>query len=409
MQSIYKELLNSASRSRPSAASERARGSTGLVIVICKENKEQKGKRKHHEGAPHPNDHGGFAQWFGSYSLINTLFVWFPASWAPCVAERLFEQSTSPSHHSQEEYGQPAVGLPRTDSRRQDWYQSTHEPARSSGDVQESESNVVTYKIRKGTLPGVDIMPMLNVSSRVTWLELDDKDLVNSYDVLREGILCDVFSQKCSAAWQGAQGQKLTISIMLPGRQQAEDWLDNMLSQCHLWPTLASKGTSTEEISERILRKERRRLRAKHLWMQVSITWDVLRNRMYTLKPTGKTWQELQEMLFDRATKSSLKNHYEQQGYHGPDQHAVVENWKQCRYYMWCRMDQRVPLVPDIKCFISVSRDKEEDARSEISEYMAYCAKRWQTKEGRYQIKRPRIPPDVRDPGYQKDVFMSDH
>ena len=51
---LYRELLNSASRSRPSPASERARGSTGLVKIICKENKEQRGKRKYHDGTPHP-------------------------------------------------------------------------------------------------------------------------------------------------------------------------------------------------------------------------------------------------------------------------------------------------------------------------------------------------------------------
>ena len=82
---LYRELLNSARRNRPSAASERARGCTGLVKLICKENKEQRGKRKFHEGEPHPNDRGGFTQWFGSCSLINTLYVWFPASWAPMV------------------------------------------------------------------------------------------------------------------------------------------------------------------------------------------------------------------------------------------------------------------------------------------------------------------------------------
>ena len=50
---LYRELLNSARRNRPSAASERAQGCTGLVI-ICKENKEQRGKRKFHEGVSHP-------------------------------------------------------------------------------------------------------------------------------------------------------------------------------------------------------------------------------------------------------------------------------------------------------------------------------------------------------------------
>ena len=37
---------------------------------------------------------GGFTQWFGSCSLINTLYVWFAGSWAPMVAEQLFERSS---------------------------------------------------------------------------------------------------------------------------------------------------------------------------------------------------------------------------------------------------------------------------------------------------------------------------
>ena len=86
----YRELLNSASRNRPSPASERARGSTGLVKIICKENKEQRGKRKYHDGTPRPKYRGGFTQWFGSCSLI-TLYVWFLASWAPIVAEQFLE------------------------------------------------------------------------------------------------------------------------------------------------------------------------------------------------------------------------------------------------------------------------------------------------------------------------------
>ena len=47
---LYREFLNSARRIRPSPSSERARGCTGLVKIICKENKEQKGKRKYGSG-----------------------------------------------------------------------------------------------------------------------------------------------------------------------------------------------------------------------------------------------------------------------------------------------------------------------------------------------------------------------
>ena len=47
------------------------------------------------------------------------------------------------------------------------------------------------------------------------------------------------------AAWQGAPGQRLTVAIMLPGRQDADDWLNFMLSQKNLWPTFATRGTLT--------------------------------------------------------------------------------------------------------------------------------------------------------------------
>ena len=104
----------------------------------------------------------------------------------------------------------------------------------------DSDSTEVKYKIRQWSLPGATVVPVLNVTSRVFWLELDDKALLDSYGVLQEGILCDVFSQKSSAAWQGARGERLTVSVMLPGRQDADDWLNFMLSQKNLWPTFTT-------------------------------------------------------------------------------------------------------------------------------------------------------------------------
>ena len=141
---LYKELLNSASRNRPSPASERARGSTGLVKIICRENKEQRGKRKYHNGTPHPKDRGGFAQWFGSCSLINTLYVWFPASWAPIVAEQLFEKSSkSEDLCSNIQHGQPARGLSQHPSRGHDWHQPTQELAGPSVPATEADNEVM--------------------------------------------------------------------------------------------------------------------------------------------------------------------------------------------------------------------------------------------------------------------------
>ena len=115
-------------------------------------------------------------------------------------------------------------------------------------------------KFHEWSLPGATVVPVLNVSSRVFssrvfWLEQDDKALLDSFTVLQEDILCDVFSQNCSAAWQGARGERLTVAIMLPGRQDADDWLNFMLSQKNLWPTFTTRGTLTEEVSEQVFRK----------------------------------------------------------------------------------------------------------------------------------------------------------
>ena len=163
--------------------------------------------------------------------------------------------------------------------------------------MEDTDSTEVKYKIRQWSLPGAAIVPVLNVSSRVFWLELDDKALLDSYGVLQEGILCDVFSQKCSAAWQGARGERLTVGVMLPGRQDADDWLNFMLSQKNLWPTFTTRSTLTEEISAQVFSKERRRLQAQHLWMEVKLRWGVLVDRMYVKAPTGKSKEELDALL----------------------------------------------------------------------------------------------------------------
>ena len=108
------------------------------------------------------------------------------------------------------QHGRPASGPPQTYSGAHPWHQHSQGAAGSSEAMEEK------YKVRQWPLAGATIVPVLNVSSRVFWLELDDKALLDSYAVLQESILCDVFSQKCSAAWQGARGERLTVGIMLP-------------------------------------------------------------------------------------------------------------------------------------------------------------------------------------------------
>ena len=46
---------------------------------------------------------------------------------------------------------------------------------------------------------------------------IKDGDITQKLPILLEGILQDVFSQRASSAWQGAQPQKITVSLLLPG------------------------------------------------------------------------------------------------------------------------------------------------------------------------------------------------
>ena len=75
--------------------------------------------------------------------------------------------------------------------------------------------------------------------------------------------------KKCSAAWQGARGERLTVGIMLPGRQDADDWR----TSCHRRRTFGLPLQLGAEISEQVFSKERRRLQAKHLWMVVKLQY----------------------------------------------------------------------------------------------------------------------------------------
>ena len=71
----------------------------------------------------------------------------------------------------------------------------------------EAENKEVMYKIRRWSLPGTAVMPVLNVSSRVTWLELDDKALLDSYAVLQEGILRRLFAKVFSGMATRTRGR----------------------------------------------------------------------------------------------------------------------------------------------------------------------------------------------------------
>ena len=55
-------------------------------------------------------------------------------------------------------------------------------------------------------------------------------------------------------------------------------------------------------------------------------------------------------------------------------------------------------LILDGKTTLRPLSDKEAEAHSDVDAFMEHCAKRWQTREGTYQLKRRRLKPDGKRP-----------
>ena len=62
---------------------------------------------------------------------------------------------------------------------------------------------------------------------------------------------------------------------MLSGRQNADDWLNFMLSK-----------KNAKELSAQVFSKERWRLQVHHLWMVVNLKWGMLVDRMNARQST---------------------------------------------------------------------------------------------------------------------------
>ena len=311
---IYRELLNTASRNRPSKNSEVRRAACGLVKVLCTAQDCSAGKKGSRKGKPLKQ--GGalakFNDWFGSMSLMNTLYVWFPASWGPSVVEAISK-------------------------RNQRWLQQNpihRDPAMfNSLEVQNgTASRDMRYKIQKWNVNSDKVHPILVANARVDWMYLDDSGITQQFEILREGILRDVFSQRASSAWQGMQPQRLTVSLLLPCMNgEADEWLDFMQCQRQFWPTMTTRQASLAPIELGTFRRERRLMQSKHLWDTLSIDWHKLDSKLYNAKPTGHSRELLWNHLF---VQKHRQNPFQEREYQGHDAKNVYNKWYADRRHM---------------------------------------------------------------------------
>ena len=188
-------------------------------------------------------------------------------------------------------------------------------------------------------------------------------------------------------------------NVLLPGSGTADHWLDFLQSLRNFWSSLTTRYASLAPLSDAALRRERRRVQAKHLWDQVSLDWQALDRKLFVVqthwtqvvKPFGGCflWPDIERIHGkSRNTEDTIG---ETCGLPGR-----VHNlpWGSTRL-----ISPPFPLT--FRLSFEALKSKMKVLRSAKDQH----ACRWQTKEGTYRVKRRSLP-DVRDTG--GDVSMGD-
>ena len=135
-------------------------------------------------------------------------------------------------------------------------------------------------------------------------------------------------------------------------------------------------------------------MQAKHLWYNVDIRWVDLKDKLEVLAPTGLTRDDIWRHLF--LTKQR-KNPYEEGCYTGEDLEDVKRKWEAKKeYFLQYKKDGSNPPCIDLAMALQGFDIDNTAAYYAIEDSKASHARRWQTKEGIYRIKRQALP-DVRD------------
>ena len=144
----------------------------------------------------------------------------------------------------------------------------------------------------------------------------------------------------------------------------------------------------------------KKKKQAKHLWYNVDIRWSDLKDKLEVLAPTGLTREDIWRHLF--LTKQR-KNPYEEGCYTGEDVEDVKQKWEDKKHYFeqYKKDVPRPPCIDLDRAILGFNIDNSA-AFQAIEDSKALHARRWQTKEGTYRIKR-RALPDVRDAPLQDD------
>ena len=137
-----------------------------------------------------------------------------------------------------------------------------------------------------------------------------------------------------------------TPRLLLPGPMEMDQWLKDVRANINMWPLQKTAHVVTNQMATEVfMRRERRRLQARHIWEKIEPDWPMIRARVWTGLPYDALHRRL--FLHDYTEESRwLEN-----SYRGPHWRWVQQQWKNCQ--AWFAGQSRCA-VPEVNGSVSV-------------------------------------------------------
>ena len=179
-------------------------------------------------------------------------------------------------------------------------------------------------------------------------------------------------------AWHNAPHSRIMVSLLLPGTMEAEDWLYLARDNRHMWPLqMTSHSAAAKIFTEKFMRRERRRLQARHIWMEVEPQWSKIKERIYTKHATGLPWMTLYNRLF--LNEFTGESRWLEDPYKGPDEDRIQKQW--AHTHAWFTKQATVRFPPRWDSTPYVHHLDHLDAAAwqwiDYQERIAVCSQMW--------------------------------
>ena len=155
---------------------------------------------------------------------------------------------------------------------------------------------------------------------------------------------------------------------------------------------MTSHAAAVQLDTDVFMRRERRRLQARHIWEKIQPNWPVIEARVWTKQATGLPYQALHRRLFLRDYPEESR--WLENSYKGPDVHRIRQQWRRCRE--WFAGQATASFPSQLVSTLYLQRLDQMDALSWqwIDYHERLVVQVWRTKQG---VFRRKLPPDVRD------------